>query len=435
MDSSAGNNQYEKKVCIIGFGVSGIAACRWALHYGFTPIVYDINESFGGIWLTHNYPGCKLQTNRWSYCFSDEPMPSSYPLYPTGQNVYDYLSSYVSKHNLLQYVQFNTEVLSISQQTDKIWHIISKRDNTVNLYKTPYVIIAGGFYGNKKERIKDSFIPSDFSRNRINVVEFFKNKSVAVVGIGPSGCDLACTAVQNNASNVSILYRSSRWIFTRYLWGYSLHFFTWRIFLLLGNIFPRSIFRIMLMILYMIPIFSLERGQIEFPLEKACRKNITLNDHIYTYKAQGKLKIIKDPETLKTLNFEKYKPDIIIDATGYPSGISLLGYNDEIPKLYKNIIVPGINTLGCIGYVASFNWIQTSDLQARWLFNVFLDKIDLPTKIEQYQWISTVRREDYHDLAYEIYDYCEMLYKNMPYKKHITSWRDWITTPEHDRWV
>ena len=54
----------------------------------------------------------------------------------------------------------------------------------------------------------------------------------------------------------------------------------------------------------MIPIFSLERGHIEFPLEKACRKNITLNDHIYTYKAQGKLKIIKDPETLKTLNFE-----------------------------------------------------------------------------------------------------------------------------------
>jgi DNA polymerase-3 subunit delta' len=36
---------------------------------------------------------------------------------------------------------------------------------------------------------------------------------------------LACAAVQNNAKNVSILYRSSRWIFTRYLWGYSLHFF------------------------------------------------------------------------------------------------------------------------------------------------------------------------------------------------------------------
>ena len=159
--------------------------------------MYDTNESFGGIWLTHNYPGCKLQTNRWSYCFSDEPMPASYPLYPTGQNVYDYLSAYVSKHNLLQYVQFNTEVVSISQHNDKMWHIITKHKNTIQQYKTPHIIIAGGFYGNKKERINGSFIPSDFSRNRINVAEFFKNKNVAVVGIGPSGCDLACAAVQN----------------------------------------------------------------------------------------------------------------------------------------------------------------------------------------------------------------------------------------------
>ena len=149
----------------------------------------------------------------------------------------------------------------------------------------------------------------------------------------------------------------------------------------------------------------------------------------------GRKKGYRNQEAIDKVS-EKYKPDIIIDATGYPSGISLLGYNDEIPKLYKNIIVPGLTTIGCIGYVASFNWIQTSDLQARWLFNVFLNKISLPsTKMEQYQWIGTVRREDYHDLAYEIYDYCEMLYADMPYKKHIPSWRDWITTPEYDRWV
>ena len=36
-------------IAIIGFGVSGIACCRWALHYGFTPTVYDKNSSINKI--------------------------------------------------------------------------------------------------------------------------------------------------------------------------------------------------------------------------------------------------------------------------------------------------------------------------------------------------------------------------------------------------
>ena len=47
-------------IAIIGFGISGIAACRWAIHYGFRPVVYEKNPQFGGVWLTHSYLNCKL---------------------------------------------------------------------------------------------------------------------------------------------------------------------------------------------------------------------------------------------------------------------------------------------------------------------------------------------------------------------------------------
>ena len=53
-------------------------------------------------------------------------------------------------------------------------------------------------------------------------VETFKNKNVLVIGNGPSGCDLACLAVKNEAKNVTLLYRTDRWLFERFNYFFQL---------------------------------------------------------------------------------------------------------------------------------------------------------------------------------------------------------------------
>jgi dimethylaniline monooxygenase (N-oxide forming) len=412
-------------IAIIGFGVSGISATHWSIKFGFRPVVYEKNTTFGGVWHSHTYPGCTLQTNRDSYTFSDMPMPKEYPIYPSGEQVYQYITAYILKYNLEKYVRYNSSVQSIKKIESK-WHIYV--DNKLYIYD--YIILSTGFYKWTNNKFPHSILPHEIKKDKIDSI--FHNKKVVVVGNGPSGCDIACLAVENNAYEVKILYRSPRWIVPRYLYGKSLHFLIWRIFLFIAKVFPTSLFRVSLIILYTLPFFHFN-----FPIEKATRSNLTLNDKIYGFSKNNKLMYINETvlnvESSNTLstNSGKHKFDVLIDARGYSTGIPLLGYYNNIPKLYRHIIIPGIDNLGIIGFAATFNWIQVSDIQSRWLMNVFAGKIKIPSIIEQQISIGSDNSKDYHDLAYETYDYCDLLHYEITNNKRINIKR-WFQTPYHN---
>jgi dimethylaniline monooxygenase (N-oxide forming) len=409
-------------IAIIGFGVSGICATHWSIKFGFIPVVYEKNSTFGGVWYTHIYPGCTLQTNRDSYTFSDMPMPSDYPIYPTGDQVYLYIKQYLIKYELEKYVSYNTEVQSI-KNIDSKWHIYV--NNKLHIFD--YIILSTGFYKSSNSKFPHSILP-----NKIDKKTIFYNKKVVVVGNGPSGCDIACLAVENNAKDVKILYRSPRWIVPRYLYGASLHFFIWRIFLFIAKVFPNSLFRISLMILYTLPFFHFN-----FPFEKATRSNLTLNDKMYEFSKTNKLSYINETvlnvisDNKLITNVKEHEFEILIDARGYSSGIPLLGYYNNIPKLYRHIMIPGIDNLGVIGFAATFNWIQVSDIQSRWLLNVFVGNIKIPQIIDQQISIGSDNNKDYHDLAYDTYDYCDLLHHEITGNKQLNIKR-WFQTPYYN---
>jgi hypothetical protein len=186
------------------------------------------------------------------------------------------------------------------------------------------------------------------------------------------------------------------------------------------------------MILYTLPFFHFN-----FPLEKATRSNITLNDKIYDFSKTNKLsyinetviEVISDKNLITNLGKHEY--EILIDARGYSSGIPLLGYYNNIPKLYRHIMIPGINNMGVIGFAATFNWIQVSDIQSRWLLNVFIGKIKIPSVLEQQISIGSDDNDDYHDLAYDIYDYCDLLHYEITNMKQLNIKR-WFQTPYYN---
>jgi len=410
------------KIGIVGFGISGIAACRWAIDLGFEPTVFEKNSTFGGCWLTNSYEDCKLQTSKYNYSFSDIPMPSNYPLYPSGDQIFKYLKDYITYHNLEKYTNYNSNVQSI-KLIDNIWELVS---NNI-LYKFNFLIISSGFYSTKKQ-LPHSIIPREVKAN------MFNGKDVVLIGNGPSGCDLSCLAVKNNAKSVTLIYRSPKWIIPRYICGISLHFLTNQF--LLKKAMKHHTYLIKFLLCVFIKIYYITKKiniffNIKIPNEKITRLNLAMNDEIYKFISQNKIAYnnetlvnVNNDNTIETvdLSFNKliYKYDILIDCTGYKQSIPLLGYNDSIPSLYKNIIIPGYNNIGIIGFASVFNWLETSDLQVRWLLNVFKKNIILPSKEEQlvninYQ-TSVLKKEyrvDYNDRAYTIHNYMKSLTKDI----------------------
>jgi dimethylaniline monooxygenase (N-oxide forming) len=75
-----------RRVCIVGAGVSGLVAAKVFLSRHYDVIVVETTPEIGGVWSpSKSYPGVRTQTPRDLYCYSDFPMPSTYPEWPTGE--------------------------------------------------------------------------------------------------------------------------------------------------------------------------------------------------------------------------------------------------------------------------------------------------------------------------------------------------------------
>ncbi|CBI37802.3 hypothetical protein VitviT2T_003184 [Vitis vinifera] len=247
----------ERKVAIIGAGISGLLACKYTLSKGYTPVVFESRSSIGGVW-TQTFETTKLQTPRSVYQFSDFPWPSSVPEFPNHSQVLDYIVSYATHFNLLPHIKFNSEVLGIEYEgpsdeevqawelwsgtgepfnSKGKWSITVKDTNSLSteVYQVGFVILCVGQYsdvpkipefpaGKGPEAFRGKVIHSmeyaamDFER----AAEFIKGKRTTVVGFQKSALDIAmeCSAANGALNPCRLLYRTEHWnIPDYYPWG------------------------------------------------------------------------------------------------------------------------------------------------------------------------------------------------------------------------
>lgn len=103
----------EKRVAIIGAGISGLLACKYAVKIGYNPVVFEADDGIGGVW-KHTIQSTKLQNPKQAYQFSDFPWDSSVKQdCPSSEQVLDYLNSYAQHFSIFPYIRFNSKVIDI----------------------------------------------------------------------------------------------------------------------------------------------------------------------------------------------------------------------------------------------------------------------------------------------------------------------------------
>ncbi len=179
---------------IIGASISGLASAAALQKQSIEYIIIEKQSQIAAPWHNH-YQRLHLHTNKRLSNLPYKKFDNKIPRYASKQEVLNYLEDYKKAFNINPI--FNTEAISIYKAGNE-W--ISETNN--GSYKSKYIIIATGVYGNPKpfsfkgmERFKGKIMHSrDYKTGKD-----FKEQKVLVIGFGNSACEIAIDLYEQGA--------------------------------------------------------------------------------------------------------------------------------------------------------------------------------------------------------------------------------------------
>ncbi|KAK8943188.1 putative flavin-containing monooxygenase 1 [Platanthera zijinensis] len=254
----------KKRVCIVGAGVSGLAACKHLLDRGFQPEVFEADRIVGGVW-AHTPASTRLQAPKHEYQFSDFPWPETVTeICPDHTQVLEYIESYARRFDLLRHVRFGARVVAVEYVgVDEeemevwelwggtssafgggrgVWHVtVQHHDGPLEVHIMNFVILCIGrssglpniptFPKNEgPETFNGKVIHSmDYSNmDSTAAAELIKGKRIVIIGYLKSALDLAsdCANINGPEHPCTMIIRTKRWNIAQLeAWGISLKYF------------------------------------------------------------------------------------------------------------------------------------------------------------------------------------------------------------------
>ncbi|KAI0514033.1 hypothetical protein KFK09_010066 [Dendrobium nobile] len=250
----------KRRVCIIGAGISGLAACKYLLERGFQPVVFEADRSIGGLWKS-TPASTRLQSARWDYQFSDFPWPEkATEVCPDSKQVLEYLESYAERFDLIRHVRFGEKVegieyVGVAEEEMEawdlwggtgdafdggrrgVWHVTVRRekDGAVEVHIIDFVILCIGrfsglpniptFSKNKGSDVFNGKVIHSMDYSNMNstaVAELVKGKRVIIIGYHKSAVDIAaeCANINGPKYPCTMIVRTKRWNVSQMkVWG------------------------------------------------------------------------------------------------------------------------------------------------------------------------------------------------------------------------
>ncbi|EDW74761.1 uncharacterized protein Dwil_GK15849 [Drosophila willistoni] len=196
-------------VCIIGAGTAGLCCARHVKQQGLNPTIFELSDKIGGTWVynekTGSVNGIDVHSSMYTNLRTNLPKEiMGFPDFEIGENeksyikseeILDFLNQYANHFQLRNHIRFNSYVIRILEKCKK-WQVLVKNvvTNQMECQYFDYVMVANGHYHTPNYvQLKNGHLfqgeylhSHDFRHN-----ERFRDKTVLVIGAGPSGMDLS----------------------------------------------------------------------------------------------------------------------------------------------------------------------------------------------------------------------------------------------------
>lgn len=207
-------------VLIVGAGVSGIGGAHHLTRHcpGVSFVVLEAQESFGGTWHSHRYPGIRSDSDLYTYGYAFKPWTGA-PI-ATAAEILKYLGEVIDESGLGTHIRYRHRITRASWSSDeKRWTIEATRGGageTVRL-TAGFIWMCQGYY-----RHSDGFTPEwpgmrDFEGIAVHPMQWpddldYGDKAVVVIGSGATAATVV-PAMADTAGHVTMLQRSPTYYF------------------------------------------------------------------------------------------------------------------------------------------------------------------------------------------------------------------------------
>jgi cation diffusion facilitator CzcD-associated flavoprotein CzcO len=398
-----------KQVCVIGAGVSGLAAAKAFAAHGHTVSIIEKAGDLGGVWdPARSYPDVQTQSPKDLYRYTDKAMPDSFPEWPKGPQVHAYLADYARGHGLDRLTRFNTSVVAMARRADR------RRGWTLEL-TTPagsakedfdFVAICTGQFSDP-ERLslpgEEAFRAQGgqiLHSSNYNNASLASGRKVVVLGGSKSATDIAVNAVNSGASEVTIVYREPVWRIPYFIGGLvnfkrilyiraqEQMFASWGIGPLarLAHAVAKPLVWANWRGLESLLKAQFKLGKCNMVPKARIEDRVNCSVPIATpgffpMVADGRIRAIRgtfdryDGKTIVMSNGEHVGADVAVLAIGYKLGVPFLPEADRNKlvdadgqyRLYRLIANPDLPDLGFVGFNSSFCTVLCADMAANWL--------------------------------------------------------------------
>ena len=209
-------------VLIVGAGISGIDA---AYHLGQqcpgkSFALLDNQESFGGTWLTHKFPGIRSDSDLFTFGYKWKPW--SGPPIATAEEILSYLDETLDEHDIRQHIRYRHEVRAATWASeDKRWTLeVARIDTGADLRLTcNFLWMCQGYYRHAQGYTPDFPGMDRFPGPIVHPQTWpedldYKGKTVLVIGSGATAATMI-PAMADDCAHITMLQRSPTFFYAR----------------------------------------------------------------------------------------------------------------------------------------------------------------------------------------------------------------------------
>ena len=355
-----------ERACIVGAGSSGLACAKVLAERGVPFDCFEMGSGLGGNWRYGNdngvssaYASLHINTSKQKMAYSDFPMPEEYPDFPHHTQVLAYFEDYARHFGLYERITFGTRVTEIEPAGEPGgWLVTTRgRDGALSTGLYGAVLVANGHHW--QPRLPDfpgSFTGTVLHSHEYTTPEILDGRRVLVVGVGNSGCDIACEAT-GVAERVLLSTRRGAHVIPKYLLGRPLDLFLTP----LGSRMPVAVQRLVYALIVFLTRGSQKKYGFPIPAHRLGEAHPTISQHLLPLVRDG---VIQVKPNIKRLAGDRVvfedgtedPVDCIIYATGYNVSFpflddGLLRVEENRVPLFHHVVAPALPNLYFIGLV------------------------------------------------------------------------------------